>query len=208
MGFRFDLPSRIALFPLPGATLMPRAKLPLHIFEPRYLQMLEDALKTEHRLIGMIQPTESGLARVGSAGRVVAFSESDDGRMMVSLRAVSRFALVDTQNGFSPYILGEVDWTGFERDLNGSETDPELHREALLDLLRRYMQVHELSTDWNAAAEAEDEMLINSLAMMLPFSPGEKQALLEAPTLSERRALLEGLIEYSLRNGENEERLQ
>lgn len=208
MSFRFDLPSRIALFPLPGAVLLPRSRLPLHIFEPRYLQMLEDTLKTDHRLIGMIQPEAGGLAEIGCAGRVMAFSESEDGRMMISLRAVSRFHLNEAQHGFTPYTQGEVDWSGFARDLESAETDPQMDRPALMALLRRYMETQDLSADWDAAAEAEDEILINSLAMMLPFSPGEKQALLEAETLPERRALLEGLIEFSLRNGENEERLQ
>lgn len=205
---RFDLPQRIPLFPLSGAVLMPRTKLPLHIFEPRYLQMLEDVLKTEHRLIGMIQPEGDGLSEIGCAGRVVAFSEGEDGRMMISLRAISRFRLNQVEDGFAPYIQGQIDWSGFKRDLRGPETDPDLHRPGFIDMLRRYMDMHELSTDWDAAEQAEDEMLINSLAMMLPFDDAEKQALLQAQTLGERRALLEGLIEYSLRNGENEDRLQ
>lgn len=202
---RFDLPGRLALFPLEGAVLMPRARLPLHIFEPRYLQMLEDTLKTGHRLIGMIQPEAEGLAAIGTAGRVVAFSETDDGRMMLSLRAISRFRLTETQEGFAPYIQGLVDWDSFGRDLKGAESDPGLEREALFGLLRRYMDAHELSTDWDAAARSEDETLINSLAMMLPFSPGDRQALLETPTLADRRELLMGLIEFALHGGDDHE---
>src|SRR5690554_1202406 len=106
MSLRFDLPQRLPLFPLPGAVLMPRTRLPLHIFEPRYLQMLEDSLKTDHRMIGMIQPEGEALCSIGSAGRVVAFSEGDDGRMMVSLKAVSRFRLRDVEEGFAPYLRG------------------------------------------------------------------------------------------------------
>ncbi|MDP5308478.1 LON peptidase substrate-binding domain-containing protein [Paracoccus spongiarum] len=209
MGPRFDLPARIALFPLEGAVLMPRARLPLHIFEPRYLQMLEDTLKTDHRLIGMIQPEGDGLAAIGTAGRVVAFSETDDGRMMLSLRAVSRFRLGETQEGFAPYVQGVVDWSSFGRDLQGSEQDAGLDRDALFGLLRRYMDAHELSTDWDAAARSEDEALINSLSMMLPFSAADKQALLESPSLSDRRELLMGLIEFALHGGDDhEERLQ
>lgn len=209
MAPRLDLPARIALFPLEGAVLMPRTRLPLHVFEPRYLQLLEDALKTGHRLIGVIQPEGEGLASIGAAGRVVAFSETDDGRMMISLRAVSRFRLLDIEEGFTPYLQGNVDWSSFARDLKGPERDPDMDRETLFDRLRRYMETHDLSTDWDAAAHAEDEMLINSLAMMLPFSPGDKQALLETPTLADRRELLQGLIEFALRGGdEHEERLQ
>lgn len=187
---------------------MPREKLPLHVFEPRYLQMLEDTLKTDHRLIGMIQPVKAGLAKIGCAGRVIAFSEADDGRMMVSLRAVSRFRLVDTEDGFTPYRQGQVDWSGFEDDLKGSETDPDLNRAVLLQKLRRYTDAKDLSADWNAAEKASDETLINALTMMLPFSAEEKQALLEAQTLAERRLLFESIIEYALHGGDGEEHLQ
>ena len=208
MLFRFDLPARIPLFPLSGAVLMPRARMPLHVFEPRYLQMLDDTLKTDHRLIGMIQPEGDGLSAIGCAGRVVAFSETGDGRMMISLGAISRFRLQEVEEGFAPYLQGRIDWSSFARDLSGPEQDPTLDRKALFSLLDRYMQTQELSTDWDAAAEAEDELLINSLSMMLPFTPGDKQALLESPTLADRRELLVGLIEFALHGGENEERLQ
>lgn len=208
MLFPFDLPDRIALFPLTGAVLMPRARIPLHVFEPRYLQMLDDTLKTDHRLIGLIQPDGDGLAAIGCAGRVVAFSETDDGRQMISLRAVSRFRLIDAKEGFTPYLVGDVDWSSFARDLKGAEEDAGMNRDALFPLLRRYMDAHDLSTDWDAAGDAEDEALINSLSMVLPFSPGDKQALLESPTLADRRELLQGLIEFALHGGDNEERLQ
>ncbi|RNF34665.1 LON peptidase substrate-binding domain-containing protein [Paracoccus methylarcula] len=208
MGFRFDLPTRIALFPLCEVVMLPRAKLPLHIFEPRYLQLLDDVLKTDHRLIGMIQPDGNRLAAIGSAGRVIAFSESEDGRMMISLRAVSRFRLAGIEDGFTPYRQGEVDWAGFERDLDGPETDPGLDRSALLDKLRRYAEALQLSADLESAAKAADETLINAFSMMLPFSSGEKQALLEARTLTDRRVLLEGLMDYALHGGENEEPMQ
>lgn len=211
MRFRFDLPARIPLFPLTGAVLMPRARIPLHVFEPRYLQMLDDTLKTDHRLIGLIQPEgadNSGLAAIGCAGRVVAFSETDDGRLMISLAAVSRFRLTEAQEGFTPYLMAEVDWSSFDADRKAPEADPAMKRDTLFPLLRRYMEAHELSTDWDAAADAEDEALINSLSMVLPFSPGDKQALLESPTLADRRELLQGLIEFALHGGDNEERLQ
>lgn len=205
---RFDLPARISLFPLEGTVLMPRTRLPLHIFEPRYLQLLEDTLKTDHRLIGIIQPEGDGLALIGTAGRVVSFSETEDGRMMISLQAISRFRLGAVQEGFAPYIQGDADWSSFKRDQNGPEHDPGLDRDTLFDLLRRYMDAHELSTDWEAASRAEDETLINSLAMMLPFSGGDKQALLESPTLADRRELLQGLVEFALLGGDDEDRMQ
>lgn len=202
----FDLPATIPLFALPGAVLMPRASLPLHLFEPRYLQMLDDTLKTPDRLIGMIQPMGDGLARIGCAGRVVMFSETGDGRMDIVLRAVSRFSLGGVEDGFTPYPRGRIAWTGFGPDRDStSPTDPGLDRDAMLDRLSRYMQARELSTDWEAAREADDEMLVNSLSMLLPFSPEEKQALLEAETLPARREMLDGLLEYALHGGDEEE---
>ncbi|RDW13793.1 LON peptidase substrate-binding domain-containing protein [Paracoccus thiocyanatus] len=207
-----DLPETVALFPLPGAVLMPRTRLPLQIFEPRYLQMVEDVLKTPSRLIGMIQPAEGGLeslAQVGCAGRIVAFSELDDGRLMISLRARSRFRLNQVQPGFTPYLRGQVDWSGYEGDLaQQPEQDAQFERKGFMARLGRYMEQRSLSTDWDAAEASEPEILLNSLSMLLPFAPEEKQALLEAPTLAERRALLEGLLEYALHGGDNEETIQ
>ncbi|MRX49729.1 ATP-dependent protease [Paracoccus sp. S-4012] len=197
-----DLPDAIPLFPLPGAVLMPRARLPLHIFEPRYLQMVDDALRSGNRLIGMIQPIGEGLAQVGSAGRIAGFQETEDGRLMISLRAISRFHLREAEEGFQPYLHGRVDWAGFEADRRGvAEEDPEFDREPFLRKLRRYMAARDLSTDWQATGEADDEMLVNALAMLLPLEVEEKQALLEAPTLAERRRLLDGFMEYALHGG-------
>ncbi|WP_134724986.1 LON peptidase substrate-binding domain-containing protein [Paracoccus luteus] len=203
------LPDTIPLFPLPGAVLLPRTRLPLQIFEPRYLQMMEDVLKSGHRLIGMIQPAGDGLAGVGTAGRVTMFSETDDGRMMISLAAESRFRLVEAIEGFTPYLRGRVDWSGFKRDRAAQPgDDPGFDRPAFMERLSRYMAAHELSTDWNAAEEAEDELLVNSLAMLLPLGVEEKQALLEAETMPDRRAMLDGLIEFALHiGGDDEERM-
>ncbi|MDF3854683.1 LON peptidase substrate-binding domain-containing protein [Paracoccus sp. P2] len=207
-----DLPETLPLFPLPGAVLMPRTRLPLQIFEPRYLQMVEDVLKTPSRLIGMIQPAEGGLdslASVGCAGRIVAFSELDDGRLMISLRARSRFRLNEVRPGFTPYLRGQVDWSGYEGDLAAQpEEDPRFDRKGFMARLGRYMEQRGLSTDWDAAEASEAETLVNSLSMLLPFAPEEKQALLEAPALADRRELLEGLLEYALHGGDNEETIQ
>lgn len=208
-----DLPETIALFPLPGAVLLPRGRLPLHIFEPRYLAMLDDALKTPHRLIGMIQPCpgpggKEALHRIGCAGRVTAFSETEDGRYMITLAGMSRFRLVEEQDGFSPYRRARVSWVGFERDLGADEVDSTMDRPAFLALLGRYLDAEGLKTDWESLKDAEDELLINSLSMLCPFEPEEKQALLEAPGLTTRRETLVTLMEYALHGGNSEEVIQ
>lgn len=207
-----DLPDTIPLFPLTGAVLLPRTRLPLQIFEPRYLQMVEDVLRTPDRLIGMIQPSTPGgddLSLIGCAGRIVAFSELDDNRLMISLKARSRFRLLKTEQGFLPYLRGRADWGGFRADLDPRpETVAGFDRGALLRRLSRYAEQRGLTTDWDAAEASEEELLVNSLSMLLPFSPEEKQALLESPTLADRRELLDGLLEYALRGGDDEETIQ
>ena len=208
------MPEVIAVFPLPGALLLPRSRLPLHIFEPRYLAMLEDALKTPERLIGMVQPNKvpgrdgHGLHQIGCAGRVTQFSETEDGRYLITLSGMSRFRVLREVNGFTPYRRCEVSWTGFERDLGRDETDTGFDRESFMNLLSRYFTARELQTDWEGLQEADDELLINSLSMLLDFDPEDKQALLEAPCLSTRRETLVTLIEYSLRGGDGEEIMQ
>ncbi|WP_299966548.1 LON peptidase substrate-binding domain-containing protein [uncultured Roseobacter sp.] len=209
-----ELPDTIAIFPLAGALLLPRSRLPLHIFEPRYLQMLEDALKTPARLIGMIQPNEvpgrngNGLHTIGCAGRVTQFSETEDGRYLITLGGVSRFRVVKEVEGFTPYRRCEVKWDGFDRDLGPDETDKTFDRHVFMDLLGRYFDARQLSADWDTLKEADDELLINSLSMMLEFDPEDKQALLEAPSLPTRRETLVTLIEYQLRGGSESEMIQ
>ncbi len=205
-----DLPEVIPIFPLPGALLLPRSRLPLHLFEPRYMVMLEDALKTPHRLIGMIQPNEvpgrdgPGLYRIGCVGRITQFSETEDDRYMITLAGVSRFRLTEEVDGFTPYRRAQVSWTGFDRDLGPEEQDPDFDREQFLALLEQYFSARELRTDWDSLDEAKDELLINSLSMLLGFEPGDKQALLEAPSLSTRRETLVTLIEFTMRGGAEE----
>ena len=209
-----DLPDSISVFPLPGALLLPRARLPLHIFEPRYLQMLEDTMKTPHRLIGMVQPrevpgsSERRLNAIGCAGRLTGFSETEDGRYMVTLSGISRFRVLREVSGFTPYRRAEVDWKGFGRDLGGAETDPGFDRPGFLEILGRYFVQQQLSADWSSLKDAEDELLINSLSMLCPFDPEDKQALLEAPSLSTRRETLVTLIGFALRGGNREEMMQ
>ncbi|MFN3614539.1 MAG: LON peptidase substrate-binding domain-containing protein [Rubrimonas sp.] len=205
-----DLPETLAVFPLPGALMLPRARLPLNIFEPRYLAMLDDTLKTEHRLIGMIQPLENRgegpptLRRIGCAGRVTSLSETEDGRYLIALTGICRFRVRDEVEGFTPYRRVRADWTGFDVDLSKHDTDPGFNRAAFLDLLRRYFETARLSSDWESLEEAEEEMLINSLSMLCPFSVEEKQALLEAPRLAERRETICALMEFAIasRGGE------
>ncbi|WP_102110241.1 LON peptidase substrate-binding domain-containing protein [Oceaniglobus roseus] len=209
-----DLPPNIPVFPLPGALLLPRARLPLHIFEPKYLAMLDDTLKTQHRLVGMVQPrdipgsTETRLHSIGCAGRVTGFSETEDGRYMITLAGVSRFRITAETSGFTPYRCCDVSWDGFSRDLGPAEQDRDFDRDAFLRLLSRFFEAQDLKTDWASLNEAEDELLINSLSMLCPFEPEDKQALLEAPSLSTRRETLVTLIEFALRRGDNEEIMQ
>ncbi len=198
---RRDLPERLALFPLPGALLLPRARLPLHIFEPRYLALLDDVLKTPERMIGMIQPAdESGdrLHAIGCAGRITSFTETDDHRYMITLTGVSRFRLGDIEEGFAPYMTTQAGWEAFQRDLGGAEHDSSFERAHFLDLLARFLDLSEMRTDWDSLKDTEDELLINSLSMLLPFDAEDKQALLEAPSLSTRRETLVALMQFTL----------
>ncbi len=199
-----DLPETIPVFPLPGALLLPRARLPLNIFEPRYLAMLDDTLKTDHRLIGMIQPFERNgdgpplLRKIGCAGRVTSLSETEDGRYLIALSGVGRFRVKSEVEGFTPYRRVTADWAGFERDLAPKDRDPEFDRRAFLGLLKRYFEAAKLSSDWESLEDADEEMLINSLSMLCPFAVEEKQALLEAPRLAERRETICALMEFAI----------
>ena len=208
-----DLPSVIPVFPLPGALLLPRAQLPLHLFEPRYLAMLDDALKTDVRMIGMVQPNdavgaEDAMHTIGCAGRVTAMSETENGGYMITLTGMSRFRIEEEVEGFTPYRRARVNWAGFEDDLGDAQSDPEMDRSGLMDLLKRFFDDRELSTDWDSMNEAEPELLINSLSILCPFEPEERQALLEANTLQERREMLVTLLEYALHGGNEQKVMQ
>ena len=200
-----DLPDILPVFPLPGAILLPRARLPLHIFEPRYLAMVEDCLKSERRLLGIVQPRGNGehpkLAAVGCAGKLTSFSETDDGRYMITLTGIARFGVGSEVTGFQPYRRVQAKWQPHLRDLGASEPDAGLDRPAFMKKLGRYFQARKLGTDWSGLKEAEDELLINALSMLCPFASEEKQALLEAETLTDRRKVLEALIAFALQSG-------
>ena len=209
-----ELPETIPMFPLSGSLLLPRSRLPLHIFEPRFLQMIEDTLKTPGRVIGMVQPNAvpgregMGLHTIGCGGRITQFSETEDGRYMVTLGGVSRFRVVKEVEGFSPYRRCDVNWDGFERDLGDPEEDKHFKRKKFLDLLECYFDERGLSADWDTLKDADDELLINSLSMMLDFEPEDKQALLEAPSLQTRHETLVTLMQYSLSGGQGGEMMQ
>ncbi|WP_371155637.1 LON peptidase substrate-binding domain-containing protein [Jannaschia sp. 2305UL9-9] len=209
-----DLPATIPVFPLPGALLLPRARLPLHIFEPRYLQMIDDTLKTEHRMIGMVQPrAQPGkdgrtLQSIGCAGRITQLSETEDRRYMITLAGISRYRITREVTGFLPYVSADVSWDGFERDLGKPELDTGFDRPAFLDLLHRYFESQDLSTDWDSLKDADEELLLNSLSMLCPFDTEEKQALLEAPSLTTRRETVVTLMEFALRGGSGDEVVQ
>ena len=207
---KIDLPTTIPVFPLPKAILLPRSRLPLHIFEPRYLAMVDDCLKTPHRLIGMLQPTgdEGRLHSIGCAGKLTQFSETEDGRYMITLTGLSRYRLGSEIEGFAPYRRFNVQWGGFEKDREAPEQDSKFDRDSFFDLLGKFLQGEGLSTDWETLQQADNELLINSLSMMLDFDLEDKQALLEAPSLQTRRETLTTLFEFSLRGGSDDEVLQ
>ena len=206
MNITIPLPTTLPLFPLSGALLLPNAQLPLNIFEPRYLAMIDDVLKSTDRLIGMIQPrdTPSGqtdaLQHIGCAGRLVSFTETKDNRYLITLSGQCRFRIHDVLDGFTPYNTAEVDWNGFESDLSTTKPDHKFDRPSFLNTLDRYFKLMELSSDWDSLKDADEELLINSLSMLCPFEVEEKQALLEAPSLMERRQTLTTLMEFALRN--------
>ena len=206
-----DLPLVIPVFPLDGALLLPGGQLPLNIFEPRYLNMFDDAMSGE-RIIGMVQTRPGGdderpsLAPVGCAGRVTSFAETSDGRYLVTLTGICRFRVGDELPSRSPYRQVRADFAAFEDDLREAAAHSETPGEAspLLAALRRYLDHRGLAIDWTSAETAPSDALINSLAMALPFEPVEKQALLEAPTLADRRETLVALLEIDAA-GDDEE---
>jgi uncharacterized protein len=205
-----DLPALVPVFPLDGALLLPGCQLPLQIFEPRYLNMIDDAM-SGHRLIGMIQTTAGGdrarpaLAGVGCVGRVTAYAETGDGRYLITLTGVCRFEAGEELAINTPYRQVRPDYGRFAADLEADETPLRLDRGPFLATLRRYLDHKGLAVEWDAAKQAPAEALINSLAMHLPLDPAEKQALLEAPTLDDRRRVLATLLEIDAAADDDDE---
>ncbi len=198
-----ELPASLPIFPLSGVLLLPGGRLPLNIFEPRYLEMFDDALAGE-RLIGMIQPTESERSgdpppatyRTGCAGRISAFSETDDGRYLVTLTGLIRFDVAEELPAVGSYRRVRPDYGRFPEDLECAAEG--IEREPLLEALRLYFSAHSLESDWSAIEDADDEPLVTSLAMVCPLEPSEKQMLLEAGTLRERAETLRAILELSV----------
>ncbi|MDQ2861659.1 MAG: LON peptidase substrate-binding domain-containing protein [Pseudomonadota bacterium] len=194
-----DLPATIAIFPLDGAILLPGAVLPLQIFEPRYLNMIDDAMAGD-RLIGMIQTRPGGervrprLARVGCVGRITSYAETGDGKYLIALSGVCRFAAGEELDAGAPYRRLRADFAPFEADLDAGDEALEFERTPFMALLERYLERRGLGIEWDAVGAAPAPALVNSLCMALPFQPMEKQALLEARGLEERRAALAALL--------------
>ncbi|NWG46018.1 MAG: LON peptidase substrate-binding domain-containing protein [Alphaproteobacteria bacterium] len=199
-----DLPRTIPVFPLTGALLLPRARLPLHIFEPRYLAMVDHALAGS-RVIGMIQPRPGQemalrpeLYPVGCLGRITSFNETEDSRYFITLGGLCRFRPVEELSTVTPYRQLTVDYTPFAGDLRPAPDADAVDREALGQVLRNYLRKRQLEADWDTINQAPCETLINSLAIICPFEPPEKQALIEALTLADRARALTALIEMAI----------
>jgi len=178
--------------------------------------MVDDALKTEHRLIGMIQPrccesskTGRELYNVGCAGRIVTFSETDDGRYLIALTGVSRFKFSEEIEGFQPYRKVSALWDEFAMDTKApQQDDPNFDKKTFLGLVNTYFKAKSLDTDWEALGQADEETIVNALSMMCPFSAGEKQALLEAEDLCARRETLAALLQIDAAGEEPQGGLQ
>lgn len=195
-----DLPQVIPVFPLPGAILLPRGQLPLNIFEPRYLNMIDDAMAGD-RIIGMIQPTGGpaqlpSLSAVGCAGRITSFAETSDGRYLITLTGVARFRIASELPTQTPYRQVRAAFAPFEADLDQPHEGEDFDRDAFLMALKVYLERRQLEIDWETAEAAPQEALINSLSMALPFEPAEKQALLESPALDGRVEILTALMRF------------
>ena len=199
-----DLPDSVPVFPLPGALLLPAANMPLNIFEPRYLAMIEDAMDT-HRLIGMIQPQFDApedeedplLCDVGCIGRITAFQETGDGRVIVNLAGVCRFRVIEEVAGVNGYRVARI--AGFGDDLEDNiEASKAVDRDGLLHTFKQFLEANDMEADWEGVSEASTETLVNTLSMMSPYGPAEKQALLEAPDLKTRAETLVAITEIML----------
>jgi uncharacterized protein len=200
------LPEALPIFPLPGVLLLPRARLPLNIFEQRYLAMTQDAMDGK-RMIGMIQPSDPAarldqpavpVYKTGCAGRITSFAATEDGRFLITLTGVARFDVRDELPLVKGYRRVKADWQRFEHDLEPDERG--IDRQRLFDALRLFFRLHGMTTDWQVVQSTPDERLVNSLAMVCPFQPSEKQALLEADDVNERARIMTALMEMAVSN--------
>jgi uncharacterized protein len=201
-----DLPEVIPVFPLPGALLLPRGQMPLNIFEPRYLSMVDDAFRDGHRLIGMIQPDMSHspdeahpkLFRVGCVGRITQLAESGDGRYILELTGITRFKVIAEERVLTAYRQCKVDYFSYIDDFTARKGEEAVDRDALLTTLTEFLKANNLQVDWEGIESAPNEALVNALAMMSPYGPAEKQAMLEAPDLKTRAEILIAITEMDL----------
>jgi Lon protease-like protein len=201
-----DLPDVIPVFPLSGALLLPRGQMPLNIFEPRYLAMIDDAFRSGLRLIGMIQPDPSQpdagdkppLYKVGCVGRLTELGETGDGRYLIQLTGIARFRIEEELDVATPYRQCRVTFEPFADDLAAHKGESEVDRESLLRALKNFLEANNLKADWQGIENAPNEALVNALAMMSPYGPAEKQALLEAADLKTRAELLVAITEIEL----------
>jgi Lon protease-like protein len=208
-----DLPGTIPVFPLPGALLLPRGQMPLNIFEPRYLAMVDDSLRDGHRLIGMIQPDTArpgpeqkpNLYRVGCAGRITQLAETGDGRYLLQLTGVARFRIEEELSVATAYRQCSVTYAPFAVDFVARKGEEAVDREALLKALQAFLKANNLKADWEGIESAPNEALVNALAMMSSYGTAEKQAMLEAPDLKTRAEILIAVTEIELAKGKNEE---
>ncbi len=198
-----DLPGTLPIFPLTGVLLLPRGELPLNIFEPRYLNMTLDAIAGD-RLIGMIQPTETEsedanppVYGTGCAGRIVGFQETEDGRLLITLKGLCRFDVTEELPLMRGYRPVAADWSKYGADMEPAE-EVMIDRDRLLGPLKTYFKIQGIQADWNAIETTSEERLITCLSMICPFEGPEKQALLEAPTLTERGKVLITLVEMAV----------
>jgi Lon protease-like protein len=199
-----DLPDVIPVFPLFGALLLPRGQMPLNIFEPRYVEMVDDAL-AGRRLIGMIQPEPAHrkserpkLYRIGCVGRLTQFGETGDGRYLIELTGVARFSIAEELTVTTPYRQCRVDYAPFADDFVARKGEDAVDRKALLAALASFLKANDLKADWEGIENAPNEALVNALAMMSPYGAAEKQALLEAPDLKTRAEILVAVTEIEL----------
>ena len=204
------LPDVIPVFPLPGALLLPRGQMPLNIFEPRYLAMIDDAFRSGTRLIGMIQPdpahpgqdqSKPNLFRVGCVGRINQLAESGDGRYLIQLTGVARFRVEEELAVSTPYRQCRVTYQPFVDDFIARKGEDEVDRKAVLRALADFLKANNLKADWGGIENAPNEALVNALAMMSPYGPAEKQALLEASDLKTRAEILVAVTEIELAKG-------
>ena len=208
------MPQRIPVFPLFRAILLPRATLPLNIFEPRYLQMVDDVMSTS-RVLGMVQPASSGeeedqespasrtapLRRIGCSGRITSYQELDDGRFLISLSGIARFEVIEEVELAKPYRVCTVSYERFMGDFTPGVGEDQVDREALLGALKAFLHARGLKADWAAVSKTPTEALVNSLAMVNPYGSEEKQALIEAPDLKTRAEMLVALAEMEIKAG-------